>query len=87
MTTATIAPRVEVVMGTTKSGNSCLRASTDDGTALAAAILVDGRWHIAGYPGYLSGPPVADLIARNESDARAWVRWISEQMARELGGR
>lgn len=76
---------VGVGMGTTKSGFSCLRASTADGEVLAYAILLADRWHITAHhiTAHLPGPPDGDLIARSEADARAWVRWIGEQIARD----
>lgn len=71
---------VEVVAGTTGSGDPCLRvfAPTLFGP-LAGAMLIDERWHLLAYR---SGPPGADLIAGSEADARAWLAWIGEQLAR-----
>lgn len=70
---------VEIVRGTTATGNPRLRAVAADGDLLAVAINVDGRWEIGTYD---VGTPNGQLSAHSESDAREWVAWIGEQMLR-----
>lgn len=70
---------VEVVRGVTEAGNPRLRAVDMHGHPLAAAICIDGRWNVFAY---MAGTPNSQLVARSESDAREWVRWIGEQITR-----